>query len=140
VPIDRSRQIGKLMRVTVLRTPMVFIALWAPPAFAENMVVTGHVGYLSEWKIEATARATGTGRLTEYAGPLVAKHVGACSPNGSAEKSGEIRFRRTGLLSSRIEGVITLWDVPCTFEAPAATHEGIMKCPKGGVPFSLKIE
>ena len=133
------------MTVTVLRALMFFIALWASPAFAGEMVVTGHLGYMSEWEIAATAHATGTGPLTEYAGPLVAKHVGVCTPNGSAEKSGEIRFRRTGFLSSRIEGVLTLWDKQCTFEARAATHEGLMKCPnKGGaplsVPLSLKID
>jgi len=141
MPIDRSRLIGKPMRVTVLRALMFFTAPWASPAFAGDMVVTGRVGYLSEWEIAATARATGTGQLTEYAGPLVAKHVGSCTPNGSVEQSGEIRFRRTGFLSSRIEGVLTLWDEQCAFEVRAATHEGLVKCPnKGGVPLRLKID
>jgi hypothetical protein len=129
------------MRVTVIRAPIFFIALWVSPANAGDVTVTGHIGYMSEWEIAATAHATGTGRLTEYAGPLVAKHVGACTPNGSAEKTGEIRFRRTGFLSPRIEGVFTLWDKQCTFEALVTTHEAVAKCPNGsGVPLSIKID
>lgn len=127
------------MRVTVLRALMAFIAL-SSPAFAGDILVSGHLGFMSEWELAATAHATGTGPLAEYAGPLVAKHVGLCTPSGSAEKSGEIRFRRTDVLSSRIEGVLTLWDKQCTFEALAATHEGIMKCPnKSGVPSSVPL-
>jgi hypothetical protein len=129
------------MSGTVVRALMCFIALWGSPAFAGDMVVTGRLGFMSEWEIAATAHAMGTGPLTEYAGPLVAKHVGVCTPNGSTEKSGEIRFRRTGFLSSRIEGVLTLWDKQCTFETRVETNKGLMKCPnEGGVPLSLKID
>ena len=129
------------MRATSLRALIVFIALWASPVHAGDLSVSGRLGYLSEWEIAATAHATGTGRQTAFAGPLVIKHVGVCTPNGAVEKSGEIRFQRTGLLSSRIEGVFTFEDEQCTFEAREATHEGVMKCPnKGGVPLSLKID
>lgn len=120
---------------------MYFIALLASPACASDVVVTGRLGYTSEWEIAARAHPVGTGGSAEFAGPLVIKHVGVCSPNGSVEKLGEIRFRRTGFLSSRIEGVLSLENEQCTFEAREATQEGVMKCPnKGGVPLSLKIE
>jgi hypothetical protein len=119
----------------------LFLVLWASPARAGEVAVTGRLGYLSEWEITATARPTATGRRKEFTGPLVMKHVGVCMPNGSVEKSGEVRFWRTGLLSSRIEGVLTFEDEQCSFEAQEATQEGLMQCPhKGGVPLSLKIE
>jgi hypothetical protein len=129
------------MKVMISRALILFIALWASPACAGDVKVTGRVGYLSEWEITATAHATTTGRRTEFAGPLVMKHIGVCTINGAVEKSGEIRFWRTGFLSSRIEGVLTLEDEQCTFEAREATDEGVMKCPrKGGVPLSLTVE
>ena len=120
---------------------MLFIALWASPARAGDVAVTGRVGYLSEWEITATTHATAAGRRTEFVGPLVMKHDGLCAVNGPVEKSGEIRFWRTGLLSPEIAGVLTLGDKQCTFEAREATHNGLLKCPgKGGVPLSLKVE
>lgn len=128
------------MSGTPLKALIVFAALWASAAHAADVAVTGRLGYMSEWEVAATARATETGRRAEFAGPMVLKHIGVCSPNGAAEKSGEIRFRRTGLLSSRIEGVFTFEDQKCTFEARDGTDEGLMTCPnKGGVPLSLKI-
>jgi hypothetical protein len=120
---------------------MLVVALWAFPAHAADVAVTGQVGYLYEWEITAKAHVTVTGGRTEFAGPLVMKHIGTCSPNGAVERSGEIRFWRAGLISSRIEGVLTLADEQCAFEAREATHEGVLKCPrKGGVPLSLKVE
>ena len=58
------------------------------------------------------------------------------------EKSGEIRFRRTGFLRSRIEGQLRFADEKCTFTArEGTTYDGIMQCPgTRGVPFSLKVE
>ena len=129
------------MRATLLIALIFFIALWASPACAGDVAVTGRVGYLSEWEITATAHAAATGRQTEFAGPLVMKHVGVCSPNGAVEKSGEIRFRRTGLPTARIEGTLTFAGEQCAFETRETTHEGIMRCPgKGGVPISLNVD
>ena len=128
------------MGATLSRALILIIALWVSSAHAGEVAVTGHLGYLSEWEIAARAHATGESRQAEFAGPMVMKHVGACSPNGVVEKSGEIRFRRTGLLTSKLEGLFTLEDEQCTFETREATHEGIMKCPnKGAVPLSLEI-
>jgi hypothetical protein len=120
---------------------MVFVALWAIPAYADDVAVTGRAGYLSEWEVSGKAHAT-TGRRTEFAGPLVMKHVGLCTTNGPVEKSGEIRFRHAGILSSRIEGLLTLGGEKCTFTARGGTtYDGVMQCPgTRGVPFSLKIE
>ena len=129
------------MMAMALRASIVLIALWASPARAGDVAVSGHVGYLSEWEITATAHAMTNGGRKEFAGPLTMKHIGACAADGAVEKSGEIRFWRTGLLTSRIEGVLTLAGEQCAFETREATHEGIMKCPlKGGVPLSLKVE
>ncbi len=129
------------MMATALRVSIVFIALGAYPACAADVAVTGRAGYLSEWEITATAHTTTTGRRTEFAGPLVMKHDGACAVNGPVEKSGEIRFWRTGFFSPRIEGVLTLAGEECTFEAREATHEGVMQCPRTrGVPLSLKVD
>jgi hypothetical protein len=125
----------------LLRASIFLIALWASPARAGDVAVSGRIGYLSEWEITATAHATEAGGRKEFAGPLVMKHDGACAVNGPVEKSGEIRFWHTGLLSPGIAGVLTWAEEQCTFEARDATHNGVMKCPgKGGVPLSLKVE
>jgi len=139
---DASLRATRMHEVKLLRALILFFtAAWAFPARAGDVAVTGRVGYLSEWEITATAHPISTSRRTEFAGPLVMKHIGACTPNGSVEKLGEIRFRRTGFLSSKIEGVLTIADEQCKFEAREATHEGVMQCPrKGGVPLSLKVE
>ena len=105
---DRHRIVPSIDTRPHSDVPVAFVIYWA-------------LGYMSEWKIAATAHATGTGPLTEYSGPLVGKHVGLCTPNGSAERSDEIRFRRTG--SSRIEGE-SHCGKQCTFEARAATGPG----------------
>ena len=125
-----------------MRALIFFIALWALPARAGDVAVTGRVGYLSEWEITATAHATATGRRTEFTGPLMMKHIGVCTINGPVEKSGEIQFRRTGFLSSWIEGRLTFADEQCTFRVrDGTTHVGVMECPgTRGVPLSLKVE
>jgi hypothetical protein len=130
------------MRATLLRALIFFIAPWVLPAQAGDVAVTGRAGYLSEWEITATAHATATGRRKEFTGLLIMKHAGVCTINGPVEKSGEIQFRRTGFLSSWIEGRLTFADEQCTFRArDGTTHEGIMECPRTrGVPLSLKVE
>jgi hypothetical protein len=148
--LDQSRGIERIgayarhrcMRVTFSKEFIFLMALWALPARAGDVAVTGQAGYLSEWEITATAHATTTGQRTEFAGPLVMKHVGVCTINGPVEKSGEIQFRRTGFLSSWIEGRLTFADELCTFRLrDGAPHEGIMECPRTrGVPLSLKVE
>ncbi|MFZ1885763.1 MAG: hypothetical protein WAU53_19710 [Rhodoplanes sp.] len=125
-----------------MRALIFFIALWALPARAGDVAVTGRAGYLSEWEITATAHATATGRRTEFTGPLMMKHVGVCTINGPVKKSGKIEFRHTGFLSSWIEGRLTFADEQCTFRVLAGTtHVGVMECPgTRGVPLSLKVE
>ena len=121
-----------------MRALIFFIALWVLPARAGDVAVTGRAGYLSEWEITATAHAT----RTEFAGPLMMKHVVVCTINGPVERSGKIEFRRTGFLSSWIEGRLTFADEQCTFRVrDGTTHEGVMECPRTrGVPLSLKLE
>jgi hypothetical protein len=131
----------RCVRATLLRVLICFAALGASQARAADLAVTGHLGYMSEWEISATARTIGAGRGGEFTGPLVIKHLAPCMPDETAEKSGEIRFRRTGLLSSWIEGELTFDKERCTFKAREGTDEGIMNCPdKGGVPLTLKIQ
>jgi len=129
------------MRAALPKALIAFVALSTVTAHAADVAVTGRAGYLSEWEVTGKAHTTTTGQRTEFAGPLVMKHVGLCTTNGPVEKSGEIRFRRTGFLSSRIEGLLTFVGEKCTFTARAATYEGIMQCPgTRGVPLSLKVE
>jgi hypothetical protein len=116
-------------KAMLLRTLVIFIALQVSPALAGDLAVAGRVGYLSEWGITATVRNTANGRQSEFAGPLVMKHIGFCASNRTEEKSGEIRFWRTDSPTSTIEGVLTFADEQCTFETQTATHDGIMYCP-----------
>ena len=96
---------------------------------------------MSEWEITASAHATTAGRRTEFAGPLVMKHVGLCTANGPLEKSGTIKFWRTGFISSGIEATLTFGNKRCTFVAMGGnTLDGIMQCPgTHGVPLRLKV-
>jgi hypothetical protein len=123
------------------RSIVVLVALSNPAGAADDVVITGRAGYISEWEITARAYATTTRQRTEFAGPLVMKHVGLCTINGPVEKSGEIRFRRIGFISSGIEATLTFGDEQCTFTANGGdTLDGIMQCPgTRGVPLSLKV-
>lgn len=133
----------KFMWAALSSALIVFGAVWSGAAHAgDDVAVTGRAGYLSEWEVTGKAHATTAGQQTEFAGPLVMKHIGLCTTNGPVEKSGEIRFRRTGFLTSRIEGQLSFADEKCTFTArEGTTYDGIMQCPgTRGVPFSLKVE
>jgi hypothetical protein len=116
----------------------------ASPAAAGAMevAVTGQAGYLSEWEVTARARQITNGSRVEYAGPLVMKHVGLCTADGPVEKSGEIRFRRTGLMVSGIEATLSFGEERCTFAGSGAkTYDGVMHCPgTRGVPLSLQVK
>ena len=96
---------------------IVVLAVLPSSAGAGDVAISGRAGYMSEWEITASAHATTAGRRTEFAGPLVMKHVGLCTANGPLEKSGTIKFWRTGFISSGIEATLTFGNKRCTFVA-----------------------
>jgi hypothetical protein len=128
----------------VMKASIFVITLAALPnaVCAEDVTVTGRAGYMFEWEITASAHAMNTGQRTEFVGPLVMKHVGLCAINGPEEKSGEIRFWRTGFISSGIEARLNFNNEQCTFAAnDGKTYHGIMQCPTTpGVPLWLNVK
>jgi len=134
----RCKDVGVVMKAW--RTLIVLAAL-PSSANAGDVAISGRAGYMSEWEITASAHATTPGRQTDFAGPLVMKHVGLCTTNGPVEKSGTIRFSRKGFISSAIEATLTFGDEQCTFVATGGnTLVGIMQCPgTQGVPLRLKM-
>jgi hypothetical protein len=120
---------------------VVALAVLPAPAEAADVIITGRAGYMSEWEISGRVSATTPRRPAEFAGVLVMKHVGLCTTSGPVEKSGEIRFRRVGFISTGIEATLTFSGEQCTFTANGGdTLDGIMQCPgTRGVPLSLKV-
>lgn len=124
-----------LVGAAVLLTPAAGVR-------ASEVTIAGQAGYLSEWEVTARAREITIGGRTEFSGPLTMRHVGLCTVNGPVEKSGEIRFRQTGLIASGIEATLIFGEERCTFAASGArTYDGVMQCPgTRGVPLSLRVK
>ncbi|HYZ64773.1 MAG TPA: hypothetical protein VE650_20145 [Acetobacteraceae bacterium] len=108
------------------------LAAWAaglliglvPPAFAGSLEVSGQTGLLGEWALAATLTGPEAGA---YAGPLTLTHVGMCSVDGPEEKTGRMTLRTPG--SGRMSGTVVMDGVSCSFEAPAGSGDGVLRCP-----------
>lgn len=118
---------------------LVFIV--AAPAWGESLQVSGKAGYLSEWEVTGTVTRA-SGARTEYSGPLILKHVGICSINGAAEKTGEIRLRISRFITSRITATLRVDGRDCTYRGPLSDADGgTMDCGDGSaVPLSLSVK
>jgi hypothetical protein len=126
-----------------MRAKLAFLALALLPiaAQADDLAVTGKLGFLGEWQVKADVREITAGRRAEFSGPLTLTHIGLCSVNGPVEKSGEIRLRRVGLIWSRIEATISFDGKQCRFAARGSkTYEGTLQCPNGGIPLRLQVD
>lgn len=125
-----------------MKAKLAFLALALVPvaAQADDMAVTGKLGFMGEWQIKATARETTAGRHAQFSGPLTLTHVGLCTANGPVEKAGAIQLRRAGLIWSSIEATLSFDGKQCTFAARGTkTYEGTLQCPSGGIPLRLQI-
>lgn len=124
---------------------MLLLAGFALPSMtaaarADDIAVTGKLGFMGEWELKARAHDIAAGRRAEFSGPLTLTHVGLCTANGPVEKSGEIRLRRAGLIWSSIEATLSFDGKQCTFAAHGSkNYEGTLQCPNGGIPLRLQI-
>jgi hypothetical protein len=127
-----------------MKTCLALLVLAALPgaAPAAEVAVTGQAGFMGEWELTANARETTIGGRRNFSGPLTLRHVGLCTINGPVEKSGEITFRRTGLVWSGIEATLSFDGKQCTFAASGTkTYDGVMQCPgTRGIPLSLRLQ
>src|SRR6476646_9618621 len=105
------------------------------PTFARCEVLAGKAGYLSEWEIKATVAAT----QGEFSGPMTMTHVGLCTVAGPVEKVGEIHYRLSGVLTSKMNATLTFGGERCEFSAYRSEgYKGVMDCPgTKGVPLTI---
>ena len=128
------------VRLVVLAAALSAVALVSATARADDLAVTGKLGFMGEWQVKANASETSPDGRTEFSGPLTLTHVGLCTMNGPVEKSGEIRLRRAGLIWSSIEAPLSFDGKQCSFAARGTkTYEGTLQCPGGGIPLRLQI-
>lgn len=126
-----------------MRAMLASLALASVPvaAQADDLAVSGKLGFMGEWQVAATAREIAAGRRAEFSGPLTLTHVGLCTVSGPVEKSGTIRFHRAGLFRSRIDATLNFDGKQCTFAARGTkTYEGTLVCPGGGIPLRLQLD
>jgi len=112
---------------------------WTQSAPAPATLVSGKLGYLSEWDVSATVvDAKGT---REFSGPVTLRHTGICSPGRPPEMTGELRYRVAGWPGRRIDATLVLDGAECGFVARLADgYEGVLSCPQWrGVPLRLSL-
>ena len=126
-----------------MRAVVLAIALLAPGAAtgAETLQITGQAGFLGEWELTANVTTQGEGRVRDFSGPVVMKHVGICAADGPEEKTGEIKFQMT-TPASRIKATLLIEGRQCTYSGLlSATHRGTMECGDASrLPLSLWVQ
>jgi len=115
----------------------------ASPAPAQSLRVTGKAGYLSEWEVSGNVTESISGRVREFSGPVIMKHVGLCSQAGPEEKVAEIKLQiaKSSLLP-RFHATMTMDGSKCTFSGTFSdTYNGLMDCADAkAVPITLSIK
>lgn len=110
------------------------------PVRSQAETLIGKAGYLSEWTVSATVAADAS---REFSGPMTLAHTGLCTVNGPVEKAGDIHYRISGLLTSRMAATLTIDGARCTFSGAAASdaYSGVMDCPgTKGVPLTISVK
>ena len=124
-----------------MRVLCLAVALLLPaPAQAEVIKVAGKAGYLSEWEVTASVSADASAR--EFSGPMTMTHTGLCTVSGPVEKSGELRYRLSGLFRSKMDATLTIDGMRCTFSGTLSqAYSGVMDCPgTKGVPLTISVK
>jgi hypothetical protein len=125
----------------MMRVLCLAVALLLPaPAQAEVIKVAGKAGYLSEWEVSASVSGDASAR--EFSGPMTMTHTGLCTVSGPVEKSGEIRYRLSGLFRSKMDATLTIDGMRCTFSGTLSqAYSGVMDCPgTKGVPLTISVK
>ena len=122
---------------------LLILSAVASAVHAQSLRVTGETGYLSEWEVSGNVTQSISGRVREFSGPLMMRHVGLCSPAGPEEKVAEIKLQivKPGLLP-HFRAIMTMDGSKCTFSGKFSdTYSGLMDCADAkGVPVTLSIK
>jgi len=123
-----------------LKVLLGVLVICATPAaaLAQSFSATGQAGFLQEWEIKASLAKTATRGGDDYRGPVTLRHIGLCSADGVAEKSGALRLT---VSRAGVAGTLVLADDSCRI-ATSAAHPGagLLSCSDGqGIPITLSI-
>ena len=136
------RVAGQLAREQVVKAfgLAVMLGVIAALSPARALEVTGTSGFLGEWEVTATVTETASGRIKDYRGPLVLKHIGLCTQDGPVEKKGEMRLQISA--SSRLNATLSMPGTECTASGPLSDgYIGTMTCSdKQVIPLRLRMK
>ena len=100
-----------------MRTFLVFIA-WAVLAGAVRaqsvLQLYGKTGYLGEYELSGTLSEQSANAGSQYAGPLLIKHIGLCSHTGPQETITQIKLQ-IERPSQRVMAALVFDGVECTY-------------------------
>ena len=118
----------------------VILGIFAASVPARALEVTGASGFLGEWEVTATVTETTSGRVRDYRGPLVMKHIGLCTQDGPVEKKGEIRLQISA--SSQLHATLSVPGTECTASGPLSDgFNGTMTCSdRQVIPLRLRVK
>ena len=118
----------------------VLLGIVAASAPARALEVTGTSGFLGEWEVTATVTETASGRVRDYRGPLVLKHIGLCTQDGPVEKKGEMRLRISA--SSQLNATLSMPGTECTASGQMSdSYDGTMTCSdRQVIPLRLRLK
>ena len=118
----------------------VMLGALAASGPARALEVTGFSGFLGEWEVTATVTETASGRIRDYRGPLVLKHIGLCTQDGPVEKKGEMRLQISA--SSRLSATLSMPGTECTASGQLSdSYNGTMICSdKQVIPLRLQVK
>lgn len=136
------RMAGQLAREQVVKAfgLAVMLGVIAALSPARALEVTGTSGFLGEWEVTATVMETASGRIKDYRGPLVLKHIGLCTQDGPVEKKGEMRLQISA--SSQLNATLSMPGTECTASGPLSDgYIGTMICSdKQVIPLRLRMK
>ena len=118
----------------------IILGVVATAAPAGALEVTGASGFLGEWEVTATVTETTSGRVRDYRGPLVMKHIGLCTQDGPVEKKGEMRLQISA--SSQLNATLSMPGTECTASGPLSDgYNGTMTCSdRQVIPLRLRVK
>ena len=118
----------------------VMLGVVAASAPARALEVTGSSGFLGEWEVTATVTETASGRVRDYRGPLVMKHIGLCTQDGPVEKKGEMRLQISA--SSQLSATLSISGTECTASGQMSDgYNGTMTCSdRQVIPLRLRVK
>ena len=118
----------------------IILGVVATAAPAGALELTGASGFLGEWEVTATVTETTSGRVRDYRGPLVMKHIGLCTQDGPVEKKGEMRLQISA--SSQLNATLSMPGTECTASGPLSDgYNGTMTCSdRQVIPLRLRVK